>query len=93
MFPSTSSPHGQRQDGRLDFDIVVDIPDTEGLDQTVPSLDDLDIVCFIDDEDVFSHTYEEREKKMRVSLLAGDQLLRFRFVNSASQEVAGKQPS
>jgi hypothetical protein len=53
---------------RQTFDIVVDIPDTEGLDNTVESLDDLDIICSIDDEDVFSHTYQEREKKMRVSI-------------------------
>lgn len=67
---------------RGDFDIVVDIPDTEGLDRDVASLEDLDIVCSIDDEDVFSHTYEEREKKMRVSIMQQDSFLRFRFIDS-----------
>lgn len=54
------------------FDIVVDIPFTEGLEAYVDNLDDLDIVCSIDNEDVFSHTYQEREKKMWVSIQPQD---------------------
>lgn len=51
---------------------MVDIPFTEGLEAYVDNLDDLDIVCSIDNEDVFSHTYQEREKKMWVSIQPQD---------------------
>jgi hypothetical protein len=66
----TTTPQGNNYKifNRQVFDIVVDIPYTEGLEDYIENLDDLDIICSIDDEDVFSHTYQEREKKMRVSI-------------------------
>ena len=70
---------------RETFDVVVDIPQTEGLEAICEQLEDLDIVCAIDQEDIFSHTYEERDKKMRVSLMPEDQHLVFKFVNSADE--------
>ena len=63
---------GDKQFNRQAFDIVVDIPDTEGLEKYIDALEDIDIVCAIDDEDVFSHTYQDREKKMRVSIQGQD---------------------
>lgn len=69
---------------------MVDVPNTEGLEDLCDNLRDLDIVAFIDQEDVFSHTYEEREKKMRVSFMPKDKEFGFRFVNSTNDELVGK---
>ena len=69
---------------------MVDVPDTEGLDRYSDDIRDLDIVAYIDDEDVFSHTYEEREKKMRVSFMPQDAVFGFRFINSKDDSLAGK---
>ncbi len=81
---------GDKPFNRQTFDVVVDVPDTEGLDRFCQDLDDLVLTCFIDHEDVFSLSYAEREKKMRVSLMPQDRGMGFRFVNEASGEMCGQ---
>ena len=66
------------------------MPQTEGLEDYCPNLEDLDIVCAIDQEDIFSHTYEERDKKMRVTVMPQDQHLVFKFVNSVDSTVTSE---
>ena len=85
-----TSPAAGKKHNRLTFDTVVDVPDTEGLDRYCEDLRDIDIVAYIDDEDVFSHSYEEREKKMRVSFMPQDEIFGFKFYNCKDESLAGK---
>jgi hypothetical protein len=80
---------GDKRFNRQTFDVVVDVPDTEGFERFCESTEDLLIVCLIDEEEVFQHTYAEREKKMRVSFMPQDQQLGFQVIDSVTGDLVG----